>query len=356
MRSERGGLENLQDEEDSTRRVADAIMSGQRFLISSHINPDGDSVGSSCALRSLLLAAGKEAIVLFQDQIPPQYRLVAGAEHVICGESAHEFVVDRDTVGIILDCSEFSRIGESVSQVMGRCGSLVIIDHHVKADKPSESMAQLQQAGSLVELQNSSASATGELIYDVAMELGWGISEDVATSLYVALSTDTGSFRYSNTSSRCLRIASELVDAGALPGVISDNVFDTKPIEYLRFLSHALQNLKTAADGRIAYLVVTEESLSAYGARSDELEGLVNYVRMVDTSVCGVLFSPSAHDEVKISFRCKRGFRVDQIARHFGGGGHECAAGARMRGSMNHVVSTVISYVSEVLEVRDRQD
>ncbi|HOB91830.1 MAG: bifunctional oligoribonuclease/PAP phosphatase NrnA [Bacillota bacterium] len=341
---------------DSIKQVVSVIESGRRFLLSSHVNPDGDSVGSACALRSLLLLAGKEATVVFRDPIPPQYRFVSGAEHVILGESAHSLSVDRETVGVILDCAEFSRIGDEVAQVMGRCGSLIIIDHHVIGDKPGQAQDQLGGADCVAWLVDSSAAATGELVYDVAMEFGWEIDSDVATSLYVALSTDTGSFKYSNTSSRCLRIAAELVDAGAMPGEISDQVFDTKPIEYVRFLSHALQNLKTAADGRIAYLVVTEESLAAYGARSDELEGLVNYVRMVDTADYSVLFSPGAEDEVKISFRCRRGFRVDGIARHFGGGGHRYAAGARVHGRMDEVVDSVITYVAEVLESRSEPD
>lgn len=331
-------------------QVAQVLKSGRRFLLSSHVNPDGDSVGSTCALRSVLKCLGKEVTVIFQDQVPAQYRFIQGSDSIVWGESVRNITVDDGTVGVILDCNELSRVGDRVGRIIAQCRSIVVIDHHVIGDTSIGPLHRLPVSGSVTELVDSSAAATGELVYCIARELGCEISADIATSLYVAISTDTGSFKFSNTSSSCLRIAAELVDAGARPDVISDNVFDTKPIEYIRFLSHALSNLRTAAGGRIAYIVVTEESLDSYGAKTEELEGLVNYARMVDTAICGVLFSPAAPNEVKVSFRCKRNFRVDQIARHFGGGGHECAAGARIRGSMDEVVELVVTYITDVLE------
>lgn len=335
---------------EATRRLAQVIESGSRFLISSHVNPDGDSVGSTCALASLLSSIGKEVTVVFEDAVPPQYQFIPGSEQILVGDDVTRALPDRDTVAIIMDCSELHRVGQAVSRLIQRCGILAVIDHHATSHERIAS-TPVQSSPTLVEpmLLDGTAAATGELIYYLVRQFISDIPRDIATSLYVALTTDTGSFRHSNTSPACLRIAAELVDAGAAPGEISEMVFDTRSIEYLRLLSYALSHLETAADGRIAYLVITQDALRTYGARSDELEGLVNYAKMVDTAVCAVLFSPSSPSEVKVSFRCKRGFRVDQIAAHFGGGGHECASGARVQGDMDDIVDSVISYVSAAI-------
>jgi len=353
------------------------LRSENRFLLSSHVNPDGDSVGSTCALALVLSSLGKEVTVAFQDEVPVQYRFIPGADRILIGQAVSSAAPDADTVGIILDCGELSRIGARVRELMTRCGRLIILDHHAttvaqagrsggwqtghSAEWQHGHSAELQ-AGQAGELSNAgtgiaatvvadtSMSATGELVYHLVRHLLNRVPEDIATALYVAISTDTGSFRYANTSPQSLVIAGELVAAGASPGAISEVVYDTKPITYLRLLSDALGGLKTAADGRIAYLVVTQELLQKHRTAADELEGLVNYARMVDTAVYAILFSPGAAGEVKVSFRSKGRFRVDSIAAHFGGGGHRSAAGARVRGSMEDVVDSVISHISSALE------
>lgn len=367
------------------RSIAGVLRSENRFLLSSHVNPDGDSVGSTCALALVLSSLGKEVTVAFQDEVPVQYRFIPGADRILIGQAVSSAAPDADTVGIILDCGELSRIGARVRELMTRCGRLIILDHHAttvaqagrsggwqtgySAERQAGRIAEWQhshsaelQPGQIGELSNAgtgiaatvvadtSMSATGELVYHLVRHLLNRVPEDIATALYVAISTDTGSFRYANTSPQSLVIAGELVAAGASPGVISEVVYDTKPITYLRLLSDALGGLKTAADGRIAYLVVTQELLQKHRTAADELEGLVNYARMVDTAVYAILFSPGAAGEVKVSFRSKGRFRVDSIAAHFGGGGHRSAAGARVRGSMEDVVDSVISHISSALE------
>jgi len=361
------------------------LRSENRFLLSSHVNPDGDSVGSTCALALALSSLGKEVTVAFQDEVPVQYRFIPGADRILIGQALSSAASDADTLGIILDCGELSRIGARVRELMTRCGRLIILDHHAttvaqagrsggwqtgySAERQAGRIAEWQhshsaelQPGQIGELSNAgtgiaatvvadtSMSATGELVYHLVRHLLNRVPEDIATALYVAISTDTGSFRYANTSPQSLVIAGELVAAGASPGAISEVVYDTKPITYLRLLSDALGGLKTAADGRIAYLVVTQELLQKHRTAADELEGLVNYARMVDTAVYAILFSPGAAGEVKVSFRSKGRFRVDSIAAHFGGGGHRSAAGARVRGSMEDVVDSVISHISSALE------
>lgn len=335
---------------EAIEQLSKTIESGSRFLISSHVNPDGDSIGSTCALASVLRSIGKEVTVVFEDPVPLQYRFIPGSEQILVRDAAQWVQADHDTVAIILDCSELDRIGQTASRLIRKCGTLAIIDHHATShERISTASEQPSSAQVGPMLLDSTAAATGELVYYLMRRFVSGIPLDIAISLYVALTTDTGSFRYSNTSPACLRIAAELIEAGAEPGEISEMVFDTKTIEYLRLLSYALSHLETAADGRIAYLVITEDALRTSGAKNDELEGLVNYAKMVDTAVCAVLFSPSSPSEVKVSFRCKRGFRVDQIAAHFGGGGHVCASGARVRGHMDDVVRSVISYISDAI-------
>lgn len=367
------------------RSIAGVLRSENRFLLSSHVNPDGDSVGSTCALALALTSLGKEVTVAFEDEVPVQYRFIPGVDRILIGEAAGSAAPDPDTVGVVLDCGELPRIGTRVSELMTRCGRLIILDHHATTVARAGQLAEWQagrsaqwQADRSPELQadqaaepqargaaelsqtetgiaatvvaDTSMSATGELVYHLVRHLLDGIPEDIATALYVAISTDTGSFRYASTSPQSLVIAGELVAAGASPGAISEVVYDTKPITHLRLLSDALSVLKTAAGGRIAYLVVTQELLQKHKTSADELEGLVNYARMVDTAVYAILFSPGAAGEVKVSFRSKGRFRVDSVAAHFGGGGHRCAAGARVRGTMDDVVDSVISHVSSTLE------
>ncbi len=335
------------------RSIAGVLRSENRFLLSSHVNPDGDSVGSTCALALALSGLGKEVTVAFQDEVPAQYRFIPGVDRILIGEAARGAAPDADTVGIVLDCGELSRIGTQVSELMSRCGRLIILDHHATTIAQAGRSAEPARTGTGIPttvVADTSMSAVGELVYHLVRHLLDRVPAGIATALYVAISTDTGSFRYANTSAQSLVIAGELVAAGASPGAISEMVYDTKPIAYLRLLSDALGGLKTAAGGRIAYLAVTQELLNKHGATADGLEGLVNYARMVDTAVYAILFSPGAEEEVKVSFRSKGRFRVDSVAAHFGGGGHRNAAGARVIGSMESVVDSVISYLSSALE------
>ena len=333
------------------RSIAGVLRSENRFLLSSHVNPDGDSVGSTCALALALSGLGKEVTVAFQDEVPAQYRFIPGVDRILIGEAARGAAPDADTVGIVLDCGELSRIGTQVSELMSRCGRLIILDHHATT---------IAQAGRSAEPARTGTGIPTTVVATPLCRRRRLVHHLVRHLLDRVLQASPGSvcchidgYRFVSVCQHIgssLVIAGELVAAGASPGAISEMVYDTKPIAYLRLLSDALGGLKTAAGGRIAYLAVTQELLNKHGATADGLEGLVNYARMVDTAVYAILFSPGAEEEVKVSFRSKGRFRVDSVAAHFGGGGHRNAAGARVIGSMESVVDSVISYLSSALE------
>lgn len=310
-------------------RIIDIINQNRTFLITAHERPDGDALGSELALYHMLRARGKTATVYNQDRTPGHYRFLPGTAAIVDELPATEGF----DVAFILDCSELERVGREADQIR-KIRQMINIDHHVS----NGGFCQ-------VALLDAGASSTGELIYRLAEAMAMPLSPEMATNLYAALLTDTGGFCYGNTSRDCLLIAGRLVEAGARPQWISENIYESTPLAKIRLLAEVLKTLALDLDGRAGSMVVLQETLARTGALSEHTDGFEDLPRTILGVEVSILFSELEADYFKLSIRSKGSFDVERVARKFGGGGHVNAAGCRIRGKLSTVKRLVLTEI-----------
>lgn len=305
------------------------------FLITSHIGPDGDSIGSQIALHHFLSKLGKQTTLLNSD--PPSYNMtwLPGCEAI---EEFQGSVEQRKAIAaaeaiVVADTNALERLGDLADPVEKSQVPKLLIDHHTDPENWFD-----------VVYQRPSASSTGELLYELITAHDASlIDEDLATVLYTAIMTDTGSFRYSNVTPAVHHIVADLLERGDLnPAPIHTNIFDTRSLEGVRLLSQVLDTMTLRYDGKIGYLVVTDDMLTRTGATWDDTEGLVNYVLSVESVKAGVLFKQTKAG-IKLSFRSKGEVAVNRWAQAFDGGGHRNASGAYVRRPLEETIERVMA-------------
>ncbi|MBN2284510.1 MAG: bifunctional oligoribonuclease/PAP phosphatase NrnA [Deltaproteobacteria bacterium] len=303
-------------------RVMDGIIAvidaGRVFLVTSHVRPDGDAIGSSLAVYHVLRRLGKEAVVYIQDKIPDMYRFLPGSESIV-----HRIdTPDRFDTVFLLDCSEMERIGEEYKQ-LEKIRNIINIDHHLSNDGFTPHA-----------LIDVGASSTGEILCRLIKRLGVAVTKEIAVNVYTALMTDTGSFRYSNTGSGTLRLAAEMIERGADPRFIAEHVYETIPLARIRLLQSGLRTLRISEDGTIGSMEVTRKMLADEGALPEHTEGMVDMIRSIEGVVIAVLYQEMPDGRIKASLRSKGTVNVERIARTFGGGGHLNASACMIEGDM----------------------
>jgi phosphoesterase RecJ-like protein len=307
-------------------RVLALFRKGTRFCLTSHVNPDGDSLASLCALQLALAALGKRATVAGSDPVPRAYRFLAGTDRF--REGAPRSWRGYDAL-IALDCGDAGR-SRLLSGVRPP-RPVVNIDHH--ATNP--------HFGDLNWVLPA-ASSTAELVYEVVVGLGVRPAGALAEALYTGILTDTGSFRHGNTTPRALEIASRLVAAGVDPSRVASAVYESVPYATLRALGAALTRLGRTPDGRVAWLSLPRRRLGALASPA-ETEEWVRYPRALDTALIALCFKEVAPRRVRVSFRGKAGVDVAALASRWGGGGHRSAAGATVLGGFSRVQREVVA-------------
>jgi bifunctional oligoribonuclease and PAP phosphatase NrnA len=319
----------------STRTVKAAIKKFNKFLITSHINPEGDAIGSQVAMASLLKKLGKESVMLDDSPVPNVLRFMKGSED-ISKEMPHDFNFQAI---IILDSPDLARIGR-VKDFIKKDSVIINIDHHI-------SNVNLGKYN-WVEPDFSSA---GEMVYDLFKAFKAKIDLDDAIALYTAIMTDTGSFRYSNTVSKTHRIAAELIDIGVKPHEMHTKIYETSSIQDTNLLGESLQTMKLTDDGKVAWLWVTKDMLKKTKASLEGTEGIINFARSIDKVDIAILFRETGTDDrVKVSFRSKGNADVNKLAGVFGGGGHPTASGCTVFGKPEDVERKVIDAAREMLK------
>lgn len=306
--------------------VAEAICDAQRVVLAGHVNPDGDTLGSVLALTHLLRALGKDVVALSADGVPDIYRWMPGAEWVQTGTDRRDF-----DLAIVCDAGALERVGSSVIPVIESATRVIDIDHHV-ADGPFGD----------IRLLDSRAAATAELIFELALALD-PITKEMADCMMVGIITDTGSFRFPNTTPRTFQIAARLQRYGAQPSEIFELVYENKSFASLKLLGRALDNLQVSEDGRISWAVVTASDMESVNATDADTEGIVTHVCAVKTAMVGILFREIPGGKVRISLRAREGADVNKIANVFGGGGHKLAAGCSLMPPLDDVVKAVVA-------------
>ena len=319
------------------RQIRDEIMRRQRFLLTSHARPDGDSIGSQLAMAFALQALGKQVRIVNADPAPEHYQEFPGMDRI---EISAATSADVDAV-IVMECSDLTRTG-----VAGLEDHFLInIDHH----------AGNRMYGA-INWHDESAAACGEMVFDVIRELGVPLTLEIATHIYLAILTDTGSFHHSNITPRTFDICRQTVEAGVNPATMARRVFDSNSFGKLKLIGALLDSMELVDHGRLAVLYMDDAMLHACNCTNNDTEGLINLPLTAREIQAVVFFKVGPQAEVRVSMRSKYDVDVRQVAAAFGGGGHKNAAGFTIAGSLDQVrpkiVELLVGAIAQGLESR----
>ncbi len=328
--------------QDGARAVAAALLGAKRIALTTHVNSDGDGVGSEVALVHLLKAQGKDAVIANPTPVPERYRFLTDpiARQEKTG-SAVQALREADLF-CVLDIADLGRLGQLAETIRARNLTTACIDHHL-------SPGSLPAGPRLVD---AAAAATAELVYDLAVTMNWTITPEVARALYVGLLTDTGGFRFGNTSPRVLRVAAALLETGVHPEHVYEQVYATAPVGRIRLTAAVLDTLVHEPELGLTWVSVPEGAIERFGVSADDLDGLVEFARSIQGTKLALLFRKLSSGRVKVSFRSVGDFDVADFAHQFGGGGHAKASGASMDGSIEEVQARVLDAARTVLAAR----
>ncbi|MDO8644561.1 MAG: bifunctional oligoribonuclease/PAP phosphatase NrnA [bacterium] len=314
-------------------QIAQEIQKGERFLITSHVYPDGDALGSMLALAAGIKSMGKSVKLYNRDGAPQNLSFLPGA-----AEISKELKPDEEfDAAFIVDCAERERAGEAFCACKG-IKKIIVIDHHVKSGRAGD-----------INLIDPAAPSTGDVILRLLGEMKIPIGSKIAINVYCTLVADTGGFRYSNTDANVLRTAADLVEKGASPWTVARNLFENFPVSRLKALGLVLQTLEVEPKGRYAFIVVTLKMLKEAGATTDVVEGFINFPRSIETTEVAIQFREEASHKYKVSFRSKDRVDVAALAAQFGGGGHVRASGCTIEGTLTEVKKKIIAAVEKAL-------
>ena len=313
-------------------RIADEIRARQRFVLSSHVRPDGDAIGSQLAMAFALWHLGKDVRIVNRDPMPGPLMVFPGASNI---EVASRIDDPGDAV-IVMECGDLTRTG-----VEGLGSGFVInIDHH------------LGNTGfGALNWFDPSAAACGEMVFDLVAELGVPLTRDIATHVYVAILTDTGSFHYSNISPHTFDICRQCVEAGIDPPAIARAIFDSNNLGRLKLFGAVLSRMELDASRRVATMYVDQKLAADCGGTYEDTEGIVNLPLTVKEIQAVAFFKEAGADDWRVSMRSKGDVDVNAIATEFAGGGHKNASGCSARGTLPELKTV---FVNKLLASIDR--
>ena len=313
---------------ETIHNILHEIRCNHSFLLTSHEGPDGDAVGSTLGLASFLRQIGKDVCVHYRDPIPDIYSFLPGAATV------QAFIPDRDfDVAFVLDIGELRRAGEEFCR-FSRIGKTINLDHHLSCENFGA-----------FNLIDSSAAATGVLVYRLASAYGYDFDFQTALCLYVAIITDTGSFRYSNANREAFTIAGELIECGVNAWHVAEQLYENQPQKRLELLSLCLATLEVFKGGLAASVTVTLGMYRDTLADAELTDGFVNYPRSIKGVEVAIFFRQIEESKFKVGFRSKGKVNVAAFSAALGGGGHHNAAGCTVAGSLEEVKSAVYRIV-----------
>lgn len=315
--------------------VKQTIEGSQNFVITTHVSPDGDGLGCEIALLYFLEKLGKSAVVINVSETPGNYKFLDPENRFLIFDEQNfdqmEKILNADVI-FICDMNQSNRLKAMEKYVLQSKAIKIIIDHHLETQDFADYC-----------LIDVDAPASGEIVYKLIKSFdGFEIDKKIATGIYTAIMTDTGSFRFPRTDSETHRIVAELLDAGADPVEIYDKVYEQSSLGRIKLLGRCLSELETRYDGRLGYIVVTQDMLKNYGVEEWETDGFVQSILKV-AGVRVAIFILELKDGIKLSFRSKGEIPINELAKEFGGNGHKNAAGARLYNiTLNEVINQVI--------------
>ncbi|MGI8556075.1 MAG: DHH family phosphoesterase [Pyrinomonadaceae bacterium] len=312
-------------------QVVELIENKQDFAVTTHVRPDGDGIGSSLGLCRLLRSLGKSAEVIVRDPIPVSYRQLPGANEI-----RQIPAIDKNYDAVfVIECSDLSRPG-----IKGLENQVIVnIDHHTTCEHFGT-----------INWIDATASAVGEMIYNLCKAIGGRITPEIAECVYLALVTDTGSFHFPNTTERTLKVASELVKAGAKPAQISEVVYNSYSWSRIELMRQVLTTIRRDETGRVAWMRQTLEMSKNAESVDGDNNGFVNIPLAAKEVEAVVFMRETCPNAYRVSLRSKDGINVARIAEQFGGGGHKNAAGCRVEGNWNEWEKKIVAVLTGAIE------
>jgi len=316
------------------------IDENDSFLITSHVRPDADALGSELGLRAILLALGKKVSII-NASAPPANLSFMNPPGVILklNDTVTKANVPKTDVVVIVDTSAWQQLGNMADVIQASPAKRVVIDHHVSSDEMGA-----------IELKDVTAAATGELICEAAAAFGIEFDEDTANWLYAAIATDTGWFRFPSTTSRTMRISAALIDRGASPHYVFNLVHEQSSLSRVRLGGRVLGRTQSEAEGRLVWVQVDAKDMSETGAVPSDTEGLVNQCLTVAGSEAAFIAVELQTSQIKFSLRCRYPHDVASLAEQFSGGGHKLASGATLSGPLSVAVERMRTAFLEMLK------
>ena len=317
--------------ETTRAQIADAIRGRQRFVVASHARPDGDAIGSSLAMAYALRHLGKDVRVVSRDAPPPPMLAFPGVPEI----EVTSQVDDPGDAIIVMECGDVKRTGIDGLER----GYVINIDHH-----PGNTMYGALNWFDL------SAAACGEMVFDLVQELGVRLTTEIATHVYIAILTDTGSFHYSNITPKTFDICRQCMEAGVSPPTVARSIFDSNNLGRLKLFGAVLSRMQLNGSGRIATVFVDEQLVRDCGGTYEDTEGLINLPLTVKEILAVVFFKENGPGDWRVSLRSKGDIDVNAIAKEFGGGGHKNASGCGARGELPALKTLFEQKLSRAIE------
>ncbi len=318
--------------------LADRIHACNSFVLTSHIRPDCDALGSEIGMAGILQQLGKQVRIVNGHPTPPSIEFVDPAHMIeVVGETTAAADVKGDCF-IVLDTSAWAQLGPMGDVLRGFDGQKLCIDHHVGEDDLGTEF-----------FKDTRAEATGHLVAKLAKHLQVPITKPMATALYAAIATDTGWFRFGSTTSDTYRIIAELLDCGAVPAEIYGELYERDTLGRVRLRGRILSRTQSELDGRLVYTHVLKEDFTETGALPSDTEDAINLTLAIQGTQVAVIFVEQQEVGCKMSFRSRCAVDCNQLAREFGGGGHKAAAGAFIESSYENAASLVLPIVRKAV-------
>ncbi|MCK4852541.1 MAG: bifunctional oligoribonuclease/PAP phosphatase NrnA [Candidatus Omnitrophica bacterium] len=320
---------------DEMQAVIEELKKRDDFIITAHVNPEGDSVGSQLAFFSILKKIGKNAVMLSQDDVPDNLRFLAGSD-LIRSAMPEGF---RPAAAVVLDCPVIERVGVIQKYLEDRI-TVINVDHHVSNEMYGD-----------VSWVEPKMSSVGEMAYHVFKNLGITIDSDAARAMYAAIVTDTGMFNYNNTSGGTHRVVGDLIDKGISPGLMHREIFEEKPMMQIKMLGKVLTSTQVEENGLLAYVTLTRKMQEEDGVTNIATDEFINYPRSIKGVAVAVFFKEGVNDgsQVSVSFRSNGRINVNEVAAGFGGGGHKNAAGCLMYCDLAEATRKVLDEVKRFI-------
>lgn len=316
------------------KKIIDLIKSAENIALFCHVNCDGDAVGSLFALKKVLEEFGKKVTAFIDTKIPERLKFMP---EIYQAEYLTEFENRNFDLYVSLDCGDLARLGV-FAEIFEKAENTISIDHHTSNTRFAKE-----------NLVVPDASATGEIIFELVSAGNLLISKETATLIYGAIASDTGSFQYSNTSSKTHKIASQLIELGADSVMVNKKLFDTLQVNEIKIQGYAMNSFELYEDGKICFVGITKEKMDEIGCLYEDVEGIAGFPRSVAGVEIGLLAKEWKKNLFKISIRCNEYADATSIAGKFGGGGHIRAAGCTIEGRLDEVKEKIVNTAKELI-------